>query len=251
MAEVIEFSVLGYYPSIVTDENINVGILFHNIDRNERYFYVTKNWKRLEGFDDELDVEFMKEYLSGMRGEIECTLFNLEAQFSVRDYIRFYVNELRFGEVRSASVDDASAFIEATKKICMRFDFDKKERISKVSEVSYLKRLLRQDGISFDARPVRGSFEENVKFDLRINDYCFKFFTFEDKELKYMMNSVKAWAFTADSLRDSYKTIFVVDVDRLDSKEFEILKRILKRSGRVLTSVEAIDFVCSISSPTV
>lgn len=83
MTELVEFSVLGYYPSIVTDENINVGILFHNIDRNERYFYITRNWKRLEGFDDELDIEFVKEYLAGMKAQVENSLFNLDASFSV------------------------------------------------------------------------------------------------------------------------------------------------------------------------
>lgn len=249
MTELVEFSVLGYYPSIVTDENINVGILFHNIDRNERYFYITRNWKRLEGFDDELDVEFIKEYLAGMKAQVENSLFNLDASFSVRDFTRFYVNELRFSEVRSARTDDVDEFIQNTKKICMRFDFDKKERISKSSEVGYLKRLLRKDRIAFDTKPIKGSYNESVKFDLMIEDYGFKFFTFEGKKLNKMINSIKSWAFTAGSLRDKYKIVFVVDVDGMASKEYEILKRILKENGQVVTSAEIIELVCSIPIP--
>ena len=145
-------------------------------------------------------------------------------------------------------MEDASEFIEKTKKICMRFDFEKRERVSQIDEINYMKGLLRKDSISFNTKPIQGYFDEVVKYDLVIDDYGFKFFAFEDKNLKRMISSVKSWAFTAGSLREMYKTIFVIDVEDVGSKEFDILKSILKKNGVVLTSTEAVDFVCSLAS---
>ena len=64
---VIEYSVLGYYPSAISDEKINVGILFHELDSGRRTFYVMKNWECLEKFDNELDISF---YLGRREGKI-------------------------------------------------------------------------------------------------------------------------------------------------------------------------------------
>ena len=42
----VEFTVLSYYPSLVNDENINVGLLFFSKELNHRSFYALKNIKK-------------------------------------------------------------------------------------------------------------------------------------------------------------------------------------------------------------
>lgn len=80
----IHFSVLSYYPSIDTNENINVGILFHILSTDERVFHIMSDWNRLESFDDELDIKFMKRYLFGIIKECEPNLINKDETFSLQ-----------------------------------------------------------------------------------------------------------------------------------------------------------------------
>lgn len=245
MKETIEFSVMSYHPSIVTDENINVGILFHMLNSGERSFYITKNWKRLESFDDELDIEFMKEYLNGVASEVkrEPSLFESRPAFSMEDFTRFYVNDLRFGDVRSANVNDAKEFIDQTINICMRYDFKKEDRISKSSELGYLKRLMRSNKIKYKTNPIRGEYDEKVKFDFIVNKSCFKYFTFADKKLNLMMDSAKAWAFTAQSLEDEYKIIFIYDLARSDSEYYASIKKILEKYARFVSRENIVEVI--------
>ena len=63
----IEYSVLSYSPSMITGERINVGLLFHKSDGDVCRFEYTKKWSRLIAFDDELDIDFFKLYLEGIK----------------------------------------------------------------------------------------------------------------------------------------------------------------------------------------
>lgn len=54
----ILFSVLRY--QLITDEFMNIGILFHNLDTDERRLETISKWTRLKGFDDELDLKIFK-----------------------------------------------------------------------------------------------------------------------------------------------------------------------------------------------
>lgn len=108
----IQFCVLSYYPSIMNDENINVGFLFYNLDTKERYLYIFRNHKRLENFDDEIDVDFLMAYLKGVKENWEDSLFGTGDNGSVESFIYSFGNELRFGKIRSSKVEDARAFIE-------------------------------------------------------------------------------------------------------------------------------------------
>ena len=89
----VQFSALSYYPSIVTNENVNVGILFHNLATDERTFHIMKNWNRLESFDDELDIEFMKKYLYGIKNECERNLMNNNKELDLQYVTTKLINE--------------------------------------------------------------------------------------------------------------------------------------------------------------
>lgn len=54
----------------------------------------------------------------------------------------------------------------------------------------------------------------------------------------------KAWAHTAKSTRDKYKTIFVYDVEKDDSSSYHIIMNTLgEYAYKVMKSSEVIDFV--------
>lgn len=127
----VKYSVLSYYPSIISNENINVGILFHNISNDSVFFYKIHNWKRLQNFDDELDLNFLKIYLNGI--EKQCSgdgLLNRNKEFIMEEYIKTFVNKLRFNQAAIAETADVEKFCLDIQKAYMRFDFDEKDRSS-------------------------------------------------------------------------------------------------------------------------
>lgn len=240
----IQFSVLSYFPSVVTNENINVGILFHNLDTDERTFHMMKNWNRLESFDDELDINFMKKYLQGIKNESERNLFNGDETFSLKEYIKYYVNELRFCTIKEADVKNVDEFILTTEKVHMRLDFEKSERLSRDSEVKYIKMMMRSNKVDYSSSPIQGGYDETVRFDYMVGNYGFKNFTFEDKKISRMVTNAKAWSHTAESLSGKYNTIFVYDVEKDESTNYHIIMKILgEHAYKVMPSSEVIDFV--------
>jgi hypothetical protein len=243
----VQFSFLSYYPSIVTNENVNVGILFHNLTTDERIFHIVKNWKRLESFDDELDIEFMKKYLSGIKSECEPNLMNNDKKFCLQEYIRFYVNELKFCNIKEADVIDVDDFILTTEKVHMRLDFDKNERLSRDSEVKYIKMMMKSNQVKYSAKAVTGGYNENVQSDYMVGEYGFKNFTFEDKKISNLIMNAKAWAHTAEATKDKYKTIFVYDVEKGESSSYHIIMNILgEHAYKMMPSSEVIDFVIKV-----
>lgn len=240
----VQFSVLSYYPSILTNENVNVGILFHNLATDERIFHIMKNWKRLESFDDELDIEFIKQYLNGIKNESERNFFNSSEVFSLKEYVKYYVNELKFCSIKEADVVDVEDFIITTEKVHMRLDFDKDERLNRDSEVKYIKMMMRSYQVKYSAKAVKGGFDEQVHYDYMVGNYGFKNFSFEDKRISKLVMNAKGWAHTAQAMKHQYKTIFVYDVEKDDSSSYHIVMNILgEYAYKMMPSSEVIDFV--------
>lgn len=247
---IVEFSVLSYYPSIFTQENINVGVLFHILKPKEvsgkRSFYSIKKLERLAAFDDELDITFMRDYLSGIKLQATDHLFNNDAPFSLKDFVRFYVNELRFSDVQSVELEENEVddFIRNTCKLMMRYDFDKKDRLKKNDEIKYFKTLLTSNHLSFSTSHINGAYNEKLTYDFIVGNYVFKSFSFNEKAPSKMMQSVKYWAFNAFSLKGKYKTVFIYDAEQKDSPDFEILINIMKRNADyVLKADEVAAFI--------
>ena len=120
------FSVLRY--QLITDEFMNIGILFHNLSTDERRMTTINKWTRLEHFDDEANVKMLKIMINGIKDEIKEDLINSKDDFNIYDYPLKYVNELRFTKVYSAEVTDFNEFVDMTRKSYLRYDYDKSER---------------------------------------------------------------------------------------------------------------------------
>lgn len=146
--ETIKYSVLKYYNSVISKEYLCVGILFHNITTNQRIFNIIKNFKRLESFDDEINIDFFKLYLLDIKDETENNIFNHNTNFDIASYTRTYVNELRFSKIYTSSNSDPN-FIENTTKLFLKFDYSQKERLQKNLETKYISSILRTNMVPF------------------------------------------------------------------------------------------------------
>lgn len=214
------FSVLRY--QLLTDEFMNIGILFHNLDTDERKLETISKWKRLKNFDDELDLVIFKILISGIKEEIKNTLLNKNTNFDIYEYHKRYVNELRFSEIYNVEIDDFNKYVEESKKHFLRYDYEKKERPGKKEQLDYIKSLVKGN-----SKPIKGRFSENITFDYIVGEYAFKLFSFEDKDLSRVINSAKLWSYIACELKEQYKTVFLYD-KIVKNNEFDIIIKILK-----------------------
>ncbi|EOU1606688.1 DUF3037 domain-containing protein [Clostridium perfringens] len=244
----IAYSVLSHYPSLINDECINLGIVFHNINENKYVFEYTHNWKRISTFNDELDISFLKIQLKEMKREIEETLSTYGRDYKLQSFTQFYVNELKFSKVTNINYEDFDSFINASKKLYLRFDFDKKDRYSKDQELALMKKFLKSKNLNNFNKEIHGFFNEKITFDFVINEYAFKIFSFRDKSATHLTNSVKSWAYNAVKLKDKYKFTSVIDLDYTEMNDsYKLILDILKEESQILNYKELIPFIESIN----
>lgn len=108
----------------------------------------------------------MKKYLQGIKNESERNLFNGDEAFSLKEYIKYYVNELRFCTIKEADVKNVDEFILTTEKVHMRLDFEKSERLSRDSEVKYIKMMMRSNKVDYSSSPIQGGYDETVRLTI-------------------------------------------------------------------------------------
>lgn len=243
----IEYSVLCHYPAIMSKDCITLGIIFLNKTSETVCFYSTKNFKRVRSFNDELDIDFLKIQLEAIEDEVNS--IKVDNSFKLKDYTRFYVNEIKFESVQELEIQgEFEKFVEETIKIHMRFDFEVKDRPTKNQQIQYCKKYFKQNILSYSNNNLRGEFNETINFDFIVDKYAFKFFVFKGKQQMRVINSIKAFAYNAHHLKGDYKVVAIVEDDSEDNN-FEIVKKILENNCHdVITISKLMDYVKNIES---
>lgn len=243
--ERISYAVLKYYNSIISEECLCVGIAFQNLSTGERYFNYIKNYQRLQIFDDEIDTNFVKLYLGSIQEEIEPNIFNFNTPFDLNLYVKNYVNEFKFSKVFTTDTDDP-LFVQNITKLYLKYDYDRKERLSKNTEQKYIRQIIRSSNKNFTSRPVIGKKREPINYDYQNDEYAIKLFSFKDKTLSRLMSSAKTWAYNAQEMSDTKKTIFLYDIDITESKDFSIIFDILaEHAYKIMPFEDGIEFITS------
>ena len=241
----IEYSVLCHYPSIMSKDRITLGVIFLNKTNKIACFHPTKNIKRVQNFNDELDIELLDIQLESIKDEVEN--LKITDAYELINYTRFYVNEIRFEAIQTIEIeDDFQTFIDETLKIYMRFDYEKKDRPNKQQQIAYFKKQFKQT-LAYSNKKVYGEYGENVPFDFTVDKYVFKLFIFTGKQENKLMNTIKAFAYNAQHLRDKFNVVAVI-IDDSDSG-FETIKKILHANCHsVISSSELSEYVQAIES---
>lgn len=243
----VEYAALKYYNNIISDECLYIGILFHNLTNGKRDFRHISNFKRLQSFDDEIDIDFIKTYLHGIKEQVEENLFNREKDFSINDFSRIYVNEIKFAKSNIIRVNDNDDYVEKLTKMYLKFDFTKKTRLSNAEEKNYIKRILTSSFNNLSPKKIEGQYKENVTFDYVLNNIAIKFFSFKEKDVSKLISSAKYWSFNAEELKDRYNVIFLYDSDDIEKSSFEedIVKNILAKNAKLFSLNEGLDYILS------
>ena len=114
-------------------------MLYHNLTTGKRDFRYISNFGRLQSFDDEADIDFIKAYLEGIKQQGENNIFNYNDSFSIESFSKFYVNEFKFTDITIMEVDDNEDYVDNLTKMFLKFDFSKKQRLSKNEEKKYIR----------------------------------------------------------------------------------------------------------------
>lgn len=243
----VEYAALKYYNNIISDECLYIGMLFHNLTTDERDFRYISNFNRLKSFDDEVDLDFIKAYLRGIKNQIADNLFSGGKPFSIRDFGRIYVNEMRFSKVTRLKVDDNEDYAENITKMYLKFDFSKDKRLSNNDEKKYIRKILLSSYTELSKNKIEGQYDENVCFDYVIDNIAIKYFSFKDKDASRLISSAKAWGFTAEEFKGKYEVVFLCDSDDESSPDEEKVRKILEKNAKVFSVREGLDYVISLN----
>ena len=235
----IQYAALNYYNSVVSGECLCLGVLFHDLSDDSRTFVFIHNFKRLEAFNDEINIDFVKMYLQSIKDEVETSLFNYKMKFDLQAYINTYVNEFRFSKVFQATTDDLN-FIENTTKLFLRYDFEKSQRLNKDEEAYYLREMFKANKIHYSSnKPIQGTYKENIHFDFLTDQYAIKLFKYKNKKLNTLVSNAKIWSYNAKELKNTKKVTFLYDIDIVDSPQFTIIMDILSEHSYKTMTLEA------------
>jgi hypothetical protein len=241
----IDISVFSYSPSLVANERINLGILFHDPEKGVTRFEHTQKWGRIAAFDDELDLDVLKDIFEGIKKQVEPSL--LVDATNWRTFIRRFVNEFQFSTPITVETEEIEPFVEETKRIYLRYDYQRHERPSVSSQKSYMRKLLKNvEG--FSEGNVMGTFQENVPYDYRVGAQGFKHFAFENRDVSKMILSIHGWRDIANEMKNSIHTVFIYDTDALRDPQVAIAIAMLRDSAaQVLDMTQAASLVAELT----
>lgn len=237
----VQFSVFYHYPSIIAKECIVLGVLAYEPATNKFIFNTVKNTNRVATFNDELNIELLKNYLKAMKKNIERLVS--KNQFDMYNFTRHYVNELQFDIVKTVEVEESfEEFVKECTRQYMSFDYAKKDRPKKDSQIKFLKGIIGKSEVS-DGQ-LYGSFKEKINLDFLVSDYGFKFIYSNHKNITSTFNNAKIWRYNASILKNTYnlKIIFIVNFEKDDS-ELSGVYELLSEFGSVMTYDDALQFV--------
>ena len=233
MKKHVIYSVLRYSPSAVADERINLGMVVYDELLNISKFRYTKQFRRINSFDDEIDISAVKHILQDIKDEIEGT--HADTPMDVENFIRYYDNDFAFDSPKMIEYDDFDETFDRLFKIYFRFDFERKDRPDRSADIKLVEDIIKAQSIEYRRNQyVVGEFNERIRYDFVTPEHNIKVFDFDGKDLSKMINSAKVWAFNAMNTPDSDKLILMYrysDKDEKSDSMFDSIMRIFKSSG--------------------
>lgn len=241
MKKILRYSVLRYSPSKISGEKINLGIAFSDERQGIHEFRHTNRFKRIAGFDDELNIDTIKQLLKGIKTDIDNSLLT-NGRFDLDEYIKFFINDFCFDEPKTIYYEDWDATVERINKSYFRFDYEKNNRPSKADDLKLLGEIIVKKNREIKRNSkATGIFDENITYDFITENYKIKIMDLDDKDLSKLINNAKSWAITC--MTDPEKNILIIyrysKRDNLkNNKEFETIKEIFKYADARFVDIE-------------
>src|SRR5699024_3114418 len=169
MNEVCTFSVIRYVPNECREEFINIGLVIHSPSQGFVDFKSTTNFSRVTAFDDEIDLEFLKLVIAGIKEEFSQSTVHGPSLRAVNeeDFLEkqtmFYANQLQFSPIRIIRSDNPKKDLENLFKTYVYFDVKKNKRISDDEVRKIMSRV-------FQKSELHSKLDKNYIFNIETED---------------------------------------------------------------------------------
>lgn len=171
----VQYSVLKYAPDVFSDELIYVGVIFHNIDNDDREFII-KGGQRLFSFDDSLNDEQTKAFLNGLKSMWLNTLVSKSSYSDLKSLTRFFVNEFFFSEIIDVQTTKPfPEFCQDLSKSILHRSLAKTHRLSDDERLAIISESIPEH---FD---IRRNFKRPGNYDRQNFDYYIRGISFEQE----------------------------------------------------------------------
>jgi hypothetical protein len=254
MEKLCKFSVLRYVPNENREEFINIGLVFHSPEDQFVDLVITNNFRRLKAFDDEIDVDFLKIVLDGLKEDFSITTTTGPSYRELADWdflerkTSIFVNQLQFSSIYIIRSIDIGEDFKKLFKTYVYFDTPKKKRFTDNDVRSIMNRVLRTKevfqkidrNISFDIGP------QTIELDYKIeteNDKLklIKTFSFDYSNRGSSQAPVlaKEWAWNFDKLKkrnniDRDEIMTLVYVGREQNKNVKLALDVLREEANII-----------------
>lgn len=216
----VKFSTLSYYPDLFLKSNLAVGVAFQIVGPYNEVYNVMKiipQKSKIASFDDEIDINFVKLFLNGVKDEFENYHYD-----KIEQYVVTFVNNFKFEKLQSklfTTLPEAKEFVEVTHKYILHLGIEKEKRLNEAEKKEYIASFLEN---KYENLRRRHSVQGKYRFDTFSPD-----FTVEDKNgqmISYkLINKSKqavhnSKAYLMHSLLNKQKVVFILE----DEMENEI-----------------------------
>lgn len=153
MERLCKFAVLRYVPDENREEFINIGLVFHSPEDGFIDLALTKNFRRLSEFDDEVDIKFLKIVLNGIKGDFTQSTIDGPSLREISDWnflekaTAMYSNQLQFSPIRIIRSKDIQKDYSDLFRTYVYFDVKKPTRITDEEVKSIMNRVLREKDV--------------------------------------------------------------------------------------------------------
>ena len=248
MKRKVKFAVLQYIPNIDRDEKVNVAIVLHSPSDEYMKTILITNYSRIKKFDDELDINFFKQYLKSIKDEFTYDLYNKEIM-NISDYnlinnmTKFYVNQFIFKIVESVIDESCDEYIEKIKKNFLYFDCEKKNRVSSKESIEFFCNILKSKNINYEIlgnkNSLYGNFNEKINVDMKSDNKYYKIINFNDSNVDKYMSVIKMWMLNAIELKEKNEELIFIVNGSYDNEKVNIFIKMLDKYGKVFKLEDA------------
>ncbi|MDT0697293.1 hypothetical protein [Staphylococcus chromogenes] len=138
----VKYSSFNYYPDTLLISNIAVGVIFQIENNNNYYenrFNLMQRKSKLFNFDEELNPEFTKIFLNGIRDNF------IKFKGEIKEFTRFYVNNFKFTNIQIRefnSLDEVNIFINDTTRYILHPSQNPKNKMTEKEKKEYINNYL-------------------------------------------------------------------------------------------------------------
>lgn len=236
MEHLFKYSIIRYVPDEIREEFINIGMIFHSPELKYVDVKFTKNFKRVQTFDDEIDIKFFKIVLEGIRESFTKTTISGPSDSDLSDinFIEnntfYYANQIQFSPTYLIRTSDYEQDLSDLFRTYVYFDSKKKTRITDDEVKVLMNKILRsKDSFKNVNRNIRvdiGPQEIELDYAYKTKDRykVIKTFSFDytSKGSIQAPTIAKEWIYNFEKLISSkqYEKTFGVDRDNFDLVTF-------------------------------